>query len=151
VFCFADATGEVLAASLRPGNAAAHVPSDLLEVVDVGISQLPDQVADGHRIGDGSELAPREILVRSDSAGATKAFVEGCRVRNLGFQVVARRNAAISAAVAVANSDTDRWQPALNQDGTEVSMAICFSPLAATGFPRVRSSVFPAYGHDVSP
>lgn len=118
VFCFADATGETLAASLRPGNATANDASDLLGVLDAAISQLPSEVAVGHRQGDPSELALRQILVRSDSAGASKVFVEGCRARNLGFQVVARRNAAVTAAVAVANTDPGRWRPALNQDGS---------------------------------
>ena len=57
-------------------------------------------------------------MVRSDSAGCTAGFVDGCRSRNIGFAVVARRKTAVSAAVAVANTDNDRWVPALNQDGT---------------------------------
>jgi hypothetical protein len=118
VFCFADATGETLAASLRPGNATANDSGDLLGVVDAGISQLPEEVAQGHREHDDPELVVRHIVVRSDSAGASKPFVEGCRDRNIGFQVVARKNAAISGAIAVANADSDRWQPALDQDGT---------------------------------
>lgn len=117
VFCFADGTGETLAATLRPGNATANDASDLLGVLDAAISQLPEQVASGHRPGVDSELLTRQVLVRSDSAGASKGFITGCRDRHVGFQVVARRNAAISAAVAVANADVDRWQPALNQDG----------------------------------
>jgi hypothetical protein len=44
--------------------------------------------------------------------------VNGCRSRNIGFQVVARRKTAVSAAVAAANSDDDRWVKALDQDGT---------------------------------
>jgi hypothetical protein len=121
LFCFSDAIGEALAASLRPGNATANDASDLLGVLDAGISQLPESVASGHRPSDDPEAVTRPILVRSDSAGASRGFVEGCRNRNIGFQVVARRNAAISAAVAVANTDPDRWQPALNQDGTAVT------------------------------
>ena len=34
LFCFADATGEALAARLRPGNAAANDAADLLAVLD---------------------------------------------------------------------------------------------------------------------
>jgi len=119
VFCFVDATGEALAAKLRPGNATANDAADLLEVVDAAVSQLPSAVAAGHRPGADPEAVTRGVMVRSDSAGASKAFVTGCRDRNAGFQVVARRNAVISAAVAVANADSGRWQPALNQDGTE--------------------------------
>jgi hypothetical protein len=120
VFCFADPTGEALAASLRPGNATANDSGDLLGVVDEAISQLPDHIAAGHREHDHPDLVVRHILVRSDSAGASKPFVEGCRDRNIGFQVVARKNAAISGGIAVANADPARWQPALNQNGTPV-------------------------------
>lgn len=119
VFCFVDATGETLSARLRPGNAAANNTSDLLGVVDDAVGQLPEKVAAGHRPGDHPGLVSQRIVVRSDSAGG-QGFVNGCRDRNLGFQTVARRNVAVSAAVAAANTDpgTGRWQPALNQDGT---------------------------------
>lgn len=120
LFCFADATGETLSAKLRPGNATANDSGDLLGVVDEAISQLPNEVAEGHHKDDDPGLVVRHVVVRSDSAGASKPFVEGCRDRNIGFQVVARKNAAISGAIAVANADSDRWQPALNQDGTPV-------------------------------
>ena len=119
MFCFADATGEALAARLRPGNAAANNAADNLEVLDAAIVQLPAQVAVGHRVGDDPCEVRRPVMVRSDSAGCSAAFVNGCRSRNVGFQVVARRKAAISAAIAVANTDQDRWVEALNQDGTE--------------------------------
>lgn len=118
VFCFADRTGETLAATLRPGNATANDATDLLEVLDGAISQLPREVATGHREGDPPEGARRQVVVRSDSAGASKGFVGGCRARNVGFQVVARRNASIQGAVAVANADPERWERALDQDGT---------------------------------
>lgn len=120
LFCFSDATGEALAGMLRPGNATANNATDLLNVLDAGISQLPEEIARRHRLGVDPEVAARRVVVRSDSAGASKAFVEGCRDRNVGFQVVARKTAAISAAVAIANTDPDRWKPALNQNGTPV-------------------------------
>jgi hypothetical protein len=120
LFCFADATGEALAAMLRPGNATANDTADLLGVLDAAIGQLPDAVAGGHRPGDDPDRVARRIVVRSDSAGGRR-FAEGCRGRNVGFQTVARRTVAVSAAVAVANDDPTRWQPALNQDGTPVT------------------------------
>ena len=36
MFCFADATGEVLSGVLRPGNAGANTVSDHLDVLDAG-------------------------------------------------------------------------------------------------------------------
>ena len=118
MFCFADATGEALAVRLRPGNAAANDAADNLEVLDDAITQLPADVAAGHCVDDDLGEVRRRVMVRSDSAGCTAGFVDGCRSRNIGFAVVARRKTAVSAAVAVANTDNDRWVPALNQDGT---------------------------------
>ena len=117
LFCFADANGEALAGHLRAGNATANDVADLLGVLDDGVSQLPTEVQAGHRPGNDPGLVQREVAVRSDSAGGTKAFVEQCRVRNIGFQVVSRRQTAVSAAIVAANEDPDRWETALDQDG----------------------------------
>jgi hypothetical protein len=117
LFCFADATGEALAGELRPGNASANDVADLLRVLDDGVSQLPTHVRVGHRECDDPGLVQREVMVRSDSAGGTKAFVKGCRDRSIGFQVVSRRQTAVSAAIATANEDSDRWETALDPDG----------------------------------
>jgi len=119
LFCFADATGEALAGHLRPGNASANDVTDLLRVLDDGVSQLPTDVRAGHRKGDDPAVVARRVVVRSDSAGGTKAFVEGCRVRNIGFQVVTRRQTAVSAAIATANDDPGRWETALEVDGSQ--------------------------------
>ncbi len=117
VFCFADATGEALAATLRPGNATANDTADLLGVLDAGIAQLPADVMAGHCVADDPGEVRRRVVVRSDSAGCSAGFVDGCRSRNIGFGVVARRKAAVSAAVAAASTDDDRWVRALDQDG----------------------------------
>ncbi len=120
LFCFDDATGDALSGMLRPGNATANDTADLLTVVDGAVSQLPATVAAGHRKGDDSALVGRRVVVRSDSAGGTKAFTTGLRERNIGFTVVTRSQTAVSAAIKVANEDPDRWETALNQDGSEV-------------------------------
>jgi len=117
VFCFADATGDTLASHLRAGNATANDAGDLLAVIDDGVSQLPAAIAAGHRPSDDPDLVGRGVVVRSDSAGGTKVFAAGLRRRNIGFQVVARRQTAVSAAITAANEDPDRWEPALKQDG----------------------------------
>jgi hypothetical protein len=41
MLCFADATGEALAAVLRPGNAGANTIADHLAVLDAAVAQLP--------------------------------------------------------------------------------------------------------------
>ena len=119
VFCFADATGDTLAGHLRPGNAAANDALDLLAVVDDGVSHLPADISAGHRPSDDPDLVGRGVVVRSDSAGGTKVFTAGLRGRNIGFQVVARRQTAVSAAITAANEDPDRWETALRQDGCQ--------------------------------
>ena len=118
LFCFSDATGDALAGELRPGNASANDVTDLLSVLDDGVSQLPTDIRAGHHEGDDPDLVQREVVVRSDSAGGTKAFVEQCRVRNIGFQVVTRRQTTVSAAIVIANEDPDRWEQALDPDGS---------------------------------
>ena len=117
MFCFADATGEALAGQLRPGNASANDVADLLSVLDDGVSQLPTNVQAGHHEQDDPGLVERSVVVRSDSAGGTKAFVDGLRYRNIGFQVVTRRQTAVSAAIVTANEDPDRWETALDPEG----------------------------------
>ena len=118
IYCFADGTGETLAARLRPGNAAANNIADHVAILDAAVGQLPEEIAVGHRAGDDPGLARRAIQVRTDSAGCT-GFVWRCRARNIGFAVVARSNAAIHAAISAVHANEDRWRPAARQDGEQ--------------------------------
>jgi hypothetical protein len=117
--CFADATGEVMAGRLRPGNAGVNTVTDHLGVLDEAVAQLPPEIAAGHRPGDDPTLVGRAVVVRTDSAGCTEGFVWGCRARNIGFAVVARANGQIQAAISQIEGDEDRWEAALRQDGEE--------------------------------
>lgn len=117
MFCFADATGETLAALLRPGNAGANNIADHLTVLDTAIGVLPETVTSGHRHGDDPALVARQVVVRTDSAGNTSGFVSGCRERNIGFMVVARRNHAIHSALFKIRVTDPGWQPARTQAG----------------------------------
>jgi hypothetical protein len=118
MLCFADATGEALAARLRPGNAGANTVADHLAVLDDAVAQLPAEVAVGHRPGDAAEMVARRVVVRTDSAGCTHGFVTGCRGRNIGFAVVARSNKQVAAAISRTFTETgNRWAPARRQDG----------------------------------
>ncbi len=126
MFCFADMTGETLAALLRPGNATANSSVDHLCVLDAAIGQLPAEIASGHHDGDDPTAVSRPVMVRADSAGATRGFVWGCRDRNVGFAVVARKNARIHAAISKIADHDDRWTPALTQTGDErCGAAVC--------------------------
>jgi hypothetical protein len=119
MFCFADATGEALAVTLRPGNAAANSVADQLAVLDAAIGQLPDDIAVGHRRGDSVGLVRRGVQVRADSAAGTARMAQAFRARNVGFAVVARSNTAISSAICAAVGQPRRWAPALTQAGDE--------------------------------
>jgi hypothetical protein len=118
IYCFADATGETLGVSLRPGNAGANNIADHLAVLDQAVGQLPGEIAAGHRVGDDPALVRRAVQVRTDSAGCTN-FVWHARARNIGFAVVARSNASIHAAISRVRFDEDCWAPALRQDGED--------------------------------
>jgi len=120
VFCFADATGDALSGMLRSGNATANDTADLLAVVDDAVAQLPAAVAAGHQPSDHPDLVERQVVVRSDSAGGTHTFTAGLRRRNIGFQVVARSQTAVAAAITTANEDPRRWETAVNQDGSVI-------------------------------
>jgi hypothetical protein len=119
MLCFADATGEALAARLRPGNAGANNAADHLAVLDEAVAQLPADIGAGHRRGDPTDAVCRPVVVRTDSAGATAGFVAGCRDRNIGFAVVARSNPQVTAAISrtFTESIPDRWAPARRQNG----------------------------------
>jgi hypothetical protein len=126
MFCFADGTGETLAALLRPGNAAANNAADHLTVLDDAIGQLPAEIAAGHRDGDDPTAVSRPVMVRADSAGATAGFVWGCRDRHVGFAVVARKNSQIHGAISKIELDDNRWTAAVTQAGDERSdAAVC--------------------------
>ncbi len=67
LLCYLDATGAALAGVLRPGNAGANSAADHIGVLVDALDQLPGKVHE-------DEATP--ILVRTDSAGATHAFLE---------------------------------------------------------------------------
>ncbi len=119
MLCFADATGEALAARLRPGNATANSIADQLEVIDDAVAQLPAEIAIGHRRGNRRRRVRREIVIRADSAGGTRGFASELRARNLGFAVVARTDPQVKAAISRAAGEPQRWEPAVTQAGAE--------------------------------
>jgi hypothetical protein len=117
MFCFADATGETLAALLRPGNAGANTVADHVTVLDGALAQLPAEIATGHHEGDVADLVTRDVIVRADSAGCTEGFLAACRDRNVGFFVSARSNAQVTAAIFDAIGVEEVWLPSLAQNG----------------------------------
>lgn len=74
------AGGEALAGLLRPGNAGSNTAADHVKVLRWALESLP--VA--YRRDPADPGAP-QILVRSDSAGATHTFADACREARVGF------------------------------------------------------------------
>ena len=109
-----DAMLQLLAslASARPLvafiDAGANSIVDHVTVLDQAISQLPAEIAVGHRCGDDPGLVKRPVQVRTDSAGCT-AFVWRCRERNIGFAVGARSNASGRRTRMTRRSATRRY------------------------------------------
>ena len=115
--CFADQTGEMLAAILRPGNAGANNAADHLTVLDDSIAQLPVEITLGHRPGDDPGLVARPVMVRTDSAGCTRTFIAGCAECNIGFGVVARQTAQIRGAIGRLSVLDARWVRTERREG----------------------------------
>lgn len=116
MLAFLDDTGEALAGVLRRGNAAANDAADHAKVLDLALDQLPTEHRAGHRPGDDEGLVVHPVLVRADSAGATKAFIGACVERNVRFSVTARASEAFAESIEALPEAA--WIPAKGQDGT---------------------------------
>jgi hypothetical protein len=105
------AAGEALAGLLCAGNAGSNTTADHVTVLNQALASLPAR----YRPGTDNPNAP-QILIRSDSAGATYGFAAACRVKRVGFSLGAVIDAAIRGAVETLNS-TDEWYPAIDAGG----------------------------------
>ena len=112
-----NGTGEILAVLMRPGNKGANSAKDHIEVLTRALAQLPDDFYDR----DGNLLGEK-ILVRTDSAGASREFLN--HLHSLGIQF------STSYALPVANerligwiNEKKYWEPATDQHGNERSDA----------------------------
>ena len=106
VWC--DNTEEFLAASLRPGNAGSNTAADHIDVLGQAIAQVPA----AHR---------RDVLIRSDGAGASHALLEWITDQNRvrGRQVEYSVGFAVTNPIrrAIGMAPEAVWGPALNQGG----------------------------------
>ncbi|MFJ1595314.1 IS1380 family transposase [Kitasatospora albolonga] len=110
LLCFLANTGEGLSGRLRPGNAGANTAADHIAVLDDALAQIPD----AHRHGT-------DILIRTDSAGAAKAFLTHIRdLRERGIRTFFSVGYAVTEPVrrAIRALPEQVWHPALDQDGT---------------------------------
>ena len=105
--------GEILAALLRPGNAGANSADDHIKVFTHAIAQLPDDFYDQQ-----GKLIGEKLLVRTDSAGASRKFLH--YLSSLGVQFSVSYPVPVMKANMVAwINDKQYWQPALDQAGDE--------------------------------
>lgn len=102
--------GEALAAILRPGNAGSNTAADHLTVLDLALAQLPEHARPTPGVPDGPQ-----VLIRADSAGATHAFLAGCRARGVRYSVGLSIDQKIQDAITRVPSDA--WQSAISADG----------------------------------
>lgn len=105
--------GEVVATLLRPGNAGANSADDHISIFAQAIGQLPDNFyhQDGQLIG-------QKVLVRTDSAGASRKFLHYLPDHDVQFSVSYPVPMMRARMVAWIN-ERKYWQPALNQAGEE--------------------------------
>jgi Transposase DDE domain group 1 len=103
---YLDETREALGGLLRPGNAGSNTAEDHKTVIDMALGQIPKQYIEGV-----------EILVRSDSAGATHGLIDYCREGNMRFSVGYELTEPVRQAILQILDDA--WVSALDQDGSE--------------------------------
>ena len=111
VWC--DNTGELLAASLRPGNAGSNTVADHKHVLAEAIAQVPA----GHR---------KNLLVRVDGAGFSHGLLDWLTELNTA-NTHGRRGRSVQYSVGFAVTETVReaitrvpnrvWTPAIDADG----------------------------------
>ena len=75
----ADGTGEMIAVSLRPGNAGSNTATDHIAVTRAALAQLP-----AHRVG---RRPGRRVLIRTDGAGSSHAFLDWLTGQRLSYSV----------------------------------------------------------------
>jgi hypothetical protein len=115
------AAGEALAGKLRPGNAGSNTTADHIEVLAEALAALPE----AYRPRPGEQDGP-QVLIRSDSAGATHGFAKACRDAGVGFSFGFPITGDVRDAVAVladadvlaADDEMTVWYPAIETDAT---------------------------------
>lgn len=108
-----NGSGEILAAVLRPGNAGANSAEDHIRVFHTAAAQLPESF-----FTEAGALAGEKILVRTDSAGASRKFL--WHLHSLGVQFSTSYTLPFGKAHMIDwISDKKHWQPTLDQSGKD--------------------------------
>lgn len=100
-------TGEPAAPMLRPGNAGSNTAADHKHVLREALAQLPGELS--WRVG-------RNVLVRADSGGGTREFLDYCHRRRLQYSIGFTLTDDIVTAMDTHLNARD-WTPAYDADG----------------------------------
>jgi hypothetical protein len=103
LMAYCDETDEALAAILRPGNAGSNTAADHIAVVEHALAQIPAEL-----------IETIEILMRTDSAGATHELLDFCREHRVRYSVGYELNE--QARAAILKIPEDSWLAALATD-----------------------------------
>jgi len=104
LLAFLDGSREALAGILRPGNAGANTASDHIDLVRLALEQLPGEI-----------VTDAEIVVRTDSAGATHEFTDDLADANIRFLLGYDLTETVRTAILALPERA--WRPAIRQDG----------------------------------
>lgn len=102
----AEGTGEPLAIHLRAGNAGSNTAADHITVTKAALRQLP-----GHQPGT---RPGRKVLIRTDGAGATHAFLEWLSGKRLSYSV--GFTLAGDVETVLTRLPASAWTPAYDAD-----------------------------------
>ncbi|GED98689.1 IS1380 family transposase [Gordonia crocea] len=119
-------TGEAAAGLLRAGNAGANTAADHITVLHRALAQIPGLCW----------RAGRKILIRTDSAGGTKGFLNYLHKRGLSYSCGIGMTPNMAAAVEVLPASV--WTQAYNADGQPrdgAQVAELTGVLSLTGYP----------------
>ena len=105
------AGGEALAGLLRPGNAGSNTAADHVTVLKQALESLPAAYRP-----DPDDPGAQQVLVRSDSAGATHTFAAACRTAGVGFSFGYPVDIRVRDAVELLNAN-DGWYRAIDSGG----------------------------------
>ena len=125
LLAYLDGSREALAAVLRPGNAGANTAADHLALVELALEQLPRETVE-----------TAEIVVRTDSAGATHEFCDELRAARVWFLMGLELRPAVRDAILALPEAA--WRHAVGQDGenrVRAQVAELTDYLDLTGWP----------------
>jgi hypothetical protein len=106
LMAYCDETGEALAGLLRSGNAGSNTAADHITVIEQALAQIPAE-----------HIETIEILVRTDTAGATHDLLGFCREHRLRYSVGYELSDPVRDAIL--KIPENAWIAALATDGSE--------------------------------